>query len=149
MSSNEIVENTGQQAHIQTDNSKIFIGENRYERDNYVNNSLYNPISLEAGTVMGRIAATRVLVPVNAGASDGSQFPIGILAHDLDVDSGQTVQATICIYGDVNENKVKFYRNQYDLNTVVSSRNYRDRLKSDSAGIRLIPCDELSAFDNE
>lgn len=143
------VENTGSQAHFQTNTNKIFIGENRYENDSYVNNSLYDPITLEAGTVMGRIAATRILVPIQPSASDGSQYPVGILAQDLTVDSGDTVQAALCVYGDVAEDQIKFYNDQYDLNTVVSSRTLRDRIKGDTAGIRIIPSTDLTGFDNE
>jgi hypothetical protein len=143
-----VVQANEQQAHFTTDTGVLFLGDNRYEDNNYVNNSVYATITLEAGTVMGRVATTRVLLPCDKDASDGSQFPVGILAEDVVLAAGQTRRVTICIYGDVNESKVKFFLNQGDLNEVVSSRNYRDRLKSDTAGIRLIASTEMSGTDN-
>lgn len=146
MSSQVIVENTGQQAHITTDTSKIFLWNNRYDKESYVNNSFYNPIILPAGTVMGRVAATRRLVPYQGGASDGSQFPIGVLADDYTVDSGENIQVSLCISGDVNENELSWYYIGTGLDNVVSSRTVRDWLLL--SGINLVSATEMSAPDN-
>lgn len=148
MSTNNIVSNTGQQAFINTDTSKIFIWNNRYHTDSYVNNSTYDPITLLAGTVMGRIASTGILIPSKSDASDGSQFPYGILADDMIIAGGDTVKAPICISGDVVENKVVFTKIGDGLDTTVSSRRYRDRIMSDSAGIILVASTEMTDYDN-
>lgn len=140
--------NTGSQATFNTDTSKIFLFENRYETNNYINNSGYNPVTLLAGTVMARVAGTNILIPFSSKGSNGSQFPIGILADDYVVAAGTTVKASICIYGDVNINSVILAEQGDTLNTVVSNRTVRDKIKSESAGIRLIDSTEMTAFDN-
>ncbi len=140
--------NTGQQITTDYDLSKIFIWENRYEGDNYVNNSNYSPITLLAGTVMGRVSATGVIVPCLASAVDGSQIPVGILAQDIiGLVGGGTKSAAICIAGDVAEDKVIFYYSD-TLETVVSGRRYRDRIQGDTAGIVLRKRTEMTDFDN-
>lgn len=152
MAENTVVTNTGSQAHITTDTSRIFLYENRYETDSYVNNSGYNPITLLAGTVMGRVSATGVLVPWQKGSSDGSQTVVGILAQDLVIDAGATENAAVCIYGDVNESKVLFFNSAAtgaSLETVDNGRRMRDRIKGDTAGIRLIVSDEMTGYDNQ
>jgi hypothetical protein len=137
---------------VNTDTSKLFIGRNRYESDNYVNNSYYDPITLPAGTVMGRVAATNVLIPCQKGATDGSQYVVGILAQDLLIDSGDTVSAAVCVEGDVNENMISFFNSEatgMGLNTVVGDRTMRDRIAGDTVGIKLVPCEEMTDYDNQ
>lgn len=149
MSSASIRINTGQQITTDYDLSKIFLWNNRYENDSYVNNSGYSTIDLLAGTVMGRIASTGVLVPCLASAVDGSQFPIGILAQDvIGLPSGSTKQCAICVAGDVAAGKVIFKYGD-NLETVVSGRRFRDRIQSDSVGIKLVfNSTEMTDFDN-
>lgn len=146
MSSQTVITNDGNRAHVSTDTSKIFLWNNRYDNESYVNNSFYNPIVLPAGTVMGRVAATRRLVPYQGGASDGSQFPIGVLADDYTVDSGKNVQVSLCIAGDVNQDELNFYYVGTGLNNVVSSRTVADWLLL--VGINLVQSTEMSAPDN-
>lgn len=149
MSTNNIALNTGQQAIINTDLSRVFLWENRYQTDNYINNSTYDPITLYAGTVMGRIATTGVLIPSKSDASDGSQFPVGLLANDMIIDGGDTVPASICISGDVNASKVLFTKIGDGLDTTVDARRYRDRIAADTVGIRLIVSTEMTDYDNQ
>lgn len=148
MSKNEVKVNTGNTLFVNTDLGKVFIWENRYENDNYINNSSYDPIALVAGTVMGRVATTNKLAPCQSNASDGSQYPCGILAQDISLAEGETKQVSICTYGDVATEKVIFVKPGDGLNTVVSSRTYRDRIKADTAGVRLVDTDEMTDFDN-
>ena len=148
MSTVSTVLNNGQQAISNFELSKIFILNNRYENDNYINNSSYDPITILAGTLMGRIASTGVLVPLNASANDGSQFPLGILAQDLVVPGSTTVQGTICVSGDVAQEKViLFFGNTLD--TVVSGRRLRDLIGASTVGIKLVPGTEMTQFDNQ
>ena len=145
--SQDITLNSGNSFFINTDTSKIFLGfENRYEKDAYVNNSTYDPQTLLAGTVMGRIAATGAVVPLYPGAPDGSQFPVGILANELVIDAGDTMQAALCQSGDVNEAKIVFFYPGTSLDRVESSRTTRDWLTL--LGIKLVLADELSDYDN-
>ncbi len=140
--------NTGRQITTDFDLSKIFIWANRYETDNYVNNSNYNPITLLAGTLMGRVASTGVIVPCLASAVDGSQLPVGILAEDVvGLAGGATTLAALCIAGDVAEDKVIFYYGD-SLETVVSGRRYKDRIQADTVGIILRKRTEMTDYDN-
>jgi len=148
MSSNEVALNNGQQAIVNFDVSKIFVYGNRYAKANYTNSDSYDSVDLPAGTVMGRIAATGEVVPCASGASDGSQFPIGVLAQDYTVEAGDTVEVYFCVAGDVVESKLVFDGSD-DLDTVISSKTMRDRIGSDSVGIKLVPSTELTAEDNQ
>lgn len=139
--------NTNQQITTDYDVSKIFIWDNRYEADNYVNNSGYSTVTLQPGTVMGRIASTGILVPCLASAVDGSQFPIGILADTLVLAAGQTKGCMICISGDVAEDKLLFFYGD-TLETVVAGRRFRDRIQADTAGVILRKRTEMTDFDN-
>jgi len=141
--------NTGNQITSDYDLSKIFLFNNRYEADNYVNNYTYGSLNLLAGTVMGRIASTGSLVPCDASAVDGSQFPIGILAHDLlNLQSGEVrAGVTICISGDIAAEKLIFITGN-TLDTVVNGRRFRDRIQSDSVGLLLRTVTDMTDFDN-
>lgn len=139
----------GNQMNTKYSTEKIFIGENRFKKGEYVNNSSYDPIVLPAGRVMGRIASSKILVPCTSNATDGSQYPVGVLAHDLSVDSGDTVKATICVGGNVAEELLSFSKPGDTLDTVVSDRLFRDRLASDTMGLYLTPGSDHTAYDNE
>lgn len=147
MSENNTVLNNGQQAITNYDVSKIFIWGNRYSKANYTN-STYDPITLSAGTVMGRVSATQEIVPLESGASDGSQFPVGILSQSATVDEGDTVELAFCVEGDVVEEKV-ILSGLDTLSTVISGRSIRDRIGSDTVGIKLTAGTELTAYDNQ
>jgi len=147
MSTQTIVLNTGQQAIIDTDLAKIFVGQNRYEKANYTN-STYDPIDLVVGMVMGRVSATGLIKPLASGASDGSQFPVGVLAHTITVDDGETQELYFCVAGDVVADQLIFDGSD-TLDTVISSRRLRDRIGADTVGIKLITQNtEMTDFDN-
>lgn len=141
--------NTGQQITTDVELGKIFIWNNRYEYDNYVNNSNYNPQTILAGTAMGRVTTTGYLQPCNAAAVDGSQRPIGILAQDIiQLGGGATKKAAICVSGDVDANKVIFLFGD-TMETVVDGRRFKDRIQADSVGIKLVfGSTENTFFDN-
>lgn len=142
--------NTGQQATFDTDLSKIFLWENRYAKFPYTKvNSTYDDFTLPAGTLMGRKHATNYVVPLASGASDGSQYPVGVLAADVVVLAGDTFdgEISLCVYGDVNEDLLLLDGSD-TLNTVVSARTLRDRIGADTVGIRLLTVDELTKADN-
>ncbi len=138
---------SGNQARINTDLSKIFLRDNRYQKGNQINNSSYNPMTLVAGTLMGRISATGTLAPMYAPGADGTQFPVGLLAEDLEIDAGETKEITIVDFGDVAEDKVTFFWAGQTLETVVSSRRVRDHLQAQ--GIKLITAIEMTDYDNQ
>lgn len=140
--------NNGQQATFNLNFQKVFLYENRFETNNYVNNSGYNPITLLAGTVMGRVANSNVLIPFSSKSVNGGQFVVGILADDYTIQAGSTVQVSVCTYGDVNISALILAEQGDTLDTVVSNRTVRDKIKSESAGIRLITTTEMTDYDN-
>jgi hypothetical protein len=146
MSSQIITQPGLNQLFVRTDVSKIFLRDNRYQTGNQVNNSSYNPMNLVAGTLMGRISATGTLAPMYAPGADGTQFPVGVLAEDVSLDSGETKQITIVDFGDVAESKIVFFYSGQTLETVVSSRRVRDYLQAQ--GIKLISGFEMTKYDN-
>lgn len=147
MSENNIVLNTGQQAIINYDTTKIFLWDNRYENANYTN-STYDPITLDAGTLMGRISATGAIVPLTSGASNGSQFPYGILNQTRTIAAGATVSLAVCVGGDVAKEKVIFQGSD-TFATVVSGKRLDDRIAGDTLGIKLVAGTQLTGFDNQ
>lgn len=144
MSTQSIVENTGVQAIINTDLSRIFLWENRYASANF-NNELYDPLVMKAGKLLGRVAATQTLALCDTDSTDGSQYPIGILAEDVTIEDGETKQVAYCIYGDVAEDKIILNGND-TLSSVVGGQSLRDRIAM--MGVRIIPSTEMTAFDN-
>lgn len=138
--------NTGQQATTNYDLSKIFLWNNRYDSESYVNNSNYNPVTILAGTVMGRVTLTGVLVPLDASQINGSQFPVGILAQDIVLAAGATKACTICIRGDVNGRKLIFWTGN-TLNTPVANRILKDHLQDQ--GIIIKQSTEMTDYDNQ
>jgi len=129
------------------DNAKIFIWDNRYEQGEFTNPSTVDAV-LAKGTLMGRVSATQKLKPLASGASDGSQFPVGILADDYTVDYLETANLTICIGGDVAEELV-ILNGSDTMDTVISGRSIRDRIAGDTLGIKLVSGTQMTAFDNQ
>ena len=149
--SQTIVNNTGNFAQVNTDNTKIFIGDNRYQEFPYAKvNSTYDDIVVPAGTVMGRIGSTLKVIPLTSAASDGSENPVGILAEDITVLAGEsyTKDVTLCVYGDVNTNKV-ILQGDDTLSTLISSRPIHDLIGASTVGIKLVSSTENTNFDNQ
>ncbi len=147
MSSNSIVLNTGQQMIINTDLSKIFVWNNRYESGTYTN-ATYDTVALAAGTVMGRVSATGKLKPLASAAVDGSQYPVGVLADDYSVEEGEDQELAVCVAGDVDQNKLVF-DGADTLSTVIDGRQLRDRIAGDTVGIKLVGGEPMTAYDNQ
>lgn len=146
MSSQNVVYNNGNAAIINTDTSKIFIWDNRYENGLF-NNSAYTAVTLRAGMLMGRNATTNYLKQLESGASDGSQIPLGILAHDIIIPASSVQQISICVSGDVAEETV-ILSGTDTLDTIIDSRRLKDRINADTVGIRLIAKTEMTGHDN-
>ena len=148
MSKVTIISNTGNQATANYDVSKIFVFNNRYESA-ALNNSEYDPMIMPAGTVMGRIAGSNTLFPCYSKATDGSQYPIGILSADVSILDGTTLIVPICVSGDVVQDKIVFFNPSDTLSTVVSGRTMFDRIGSDTVGIKIVPNNENTYLDNQ
>lgn len=152
------ISNSGSnQLFVNTDTSKIFLGNNTSENESYINNSSYNPITILGGTVIGRITGTDIIVPWRNDVTDGSQYPIGLLAGDIVVDAGATRKAGIIVGGRIAAEKVVAYQLsnqsvdttlqlQITLQHGAGTTRLKDALQS--IGLHLIYSTEMTAFDN-
>lgn len=144
----ELVSSNANSAHARYDHSKIFLFGLRTDTGSFDWENTGYDNDLVPGTVLGRVSATGKLVPFDSTASDGSQFPIGILYGDLGtVEAGDTLAAacTYAMAGDVASAKLVFQGTD-TLNTVVSSRQVRDWLAL--LGFKLVTSVENTAYDN-
>lgn len=144
MSTNNQRVNTGSQATTDYDLSKIFIWNNRYHSGQYTN-SVYDPETLSPGQVLGRISATNKLAKCFSTSTDGSQYPIGVVAETLVVVEGSTVNLTFCNKGDVVADKLIFEGND-GLQAVVSGKTMFDMLQA--AGLNIVNNTEQTDYDN-
>ncbi len=143
---NQRLYNPAGQVTTDYDLSKLFIWNNRFESDSYLNNSGYNPLTLKAGTIMGRVASSNTLAPCISGALDGSQYPIGVLAQDVySLAQGASQKVSICINGDVNSYLLIFLGGD-SLTTVINGRTMQDWLQS--YGLLIRTSTEMTDFDN-
>jgi len=147
MSSNSQVLNTGQQATTNYSTSKLIIGDNEFEQATYTNNDSYDDLELSEGLVLGRIAADNEVTAMTSGASDGSQFPIGVLFGDVTIPAGESATVTMVTSGRINENSISLSGSD-TLATVVSDKTIRDRIGSDSIGLVLVGSEDLTNYDN-
>ena len=147
--------NNGQQAISNYDLSKIFVFQNRYQVRS-LNNSEYSPMTLLAGTVMGAIKGTGTstakpsVFPCVSTATDGSQYPIGILAADITIQDGVIGNVPICTMGDVIASKVIMWNAPTDtLSSVPNGGNktYYDELNG--LAIKMVDNTENSYLDNQ
>lgn len=146
--SQESLNEGANQLFVGTNSSQIFLGNNLTANESYVNNSDYDPITLEKGTLMGRIAGTDILTPCISSATDGSEQPVGVLMQDLTIDDGDTKKACICTGGRVAAEKVVLYHPTESLNTQVDGVRYKDLIARNTT-IQLIYSDEIGGdYDN-
>ena len=141
------VNQTDSQLHVDYDVAKIFLGENRYATGKYTNGT-GAAVTLAAGTLLGRVSADELLLPLASGATDDSNIPLGILSHTVTVADGASATLTFAVEGDIAQEKVIFQGSD-DYATVVADRTLRDRIGADTVGIKLVSTTENTAFDNQ
>ena len=150
MSSVENTLNTSNQQTTRYNVNIIFLRDNKYKTMPY-NNSSYDDVTLTAGTVMGRIGSSDYVVPCNAGSSDGSEYPVGILAEDVTAEASADTDIPICVSGEVAQEYINFDDPDDTLNTIVSSdgvnRRYKDLI--DQIGVILVLGTDQTGYDNE
>ena len=148
MASSELRDTNRNQGTLDRDFSKIFVFDNRYENVTFLNNTGAE-LDLLPGTVVGRITATGEVAPLDAGAADGSQFPIGIVQSGIDgLADAATADIAICVSGDVVEDKIVLVNGETLDGTTISGKILRDRIGSDTVGVKLVASEELTNFDN-
>lgn len=145
--STTVTSQTTNQLFVDYDVSKIFVFDNFYKPGTLLNAS-GGVKSFPPGTLIGRIGSSDKLVPCASGATDGSQFPLGILLSDVvDLADAGEAAVDICISGDVVRTKV-IYDDTDTQETVVALRRLKDRINADTMGINLVDSDELTGTDN-
>lgn len=127
------------------DNRKMFIFQNNYLTGE-VNAGGYEDLVIPLGTLLGRVASTGELVPLASGASDGSQYPVGVAATNYTIADGDTATVTYCSGGEIDASMIVFDGSD-DLDTVVDGRQLRDHLQM--AGFVLRNVTQLGEFDNQ
>ncbi len=137
--------NTGSQLYTNYSYDKIFIGCNTFENADLTASG--SDVTVEMGTLMGRIHATGKIIPLVAAATDGSQYPLGITAAKYEVLDGATQTMSLCVSGEVEETLITL-NGAETLDTVVSGRRLRDRIASDTLGIKLRNSTEMTVADN-
>jgi len=145
---------TSQQVIANTNKEKLFIGDNTFQKGNLLNNSSYNNLVIPMGTVVGRIGETGTLVPLSHNSNDGSQHPVGVLAHDVELDAAETQSnVTICDGGEVAEELLTFNSGTATtLESVVtnpSGQNRRVRDLLQDQGIKLRTRTHMTNYDNQ
>jgi len=148
MSTQETTLQNGNQLNVNTDSTKIFVWNNRYDSAESTTNSGYDDVTWPAGTLLGKVSATGLVKPLVSAAVDGSQYPIGILKEDAVIPAGDSLVLTFCVAGDVVESKVDLAGSD-TMDTVISGRSIRDRIGADTVGIKLVGQDQLTGTDNE
>lgn len=128
------------------DVKKIFIFDNNYDVAN-LTNSTYDAIDYPAGLILGQVAATGEVVPLNSAASDGSQYPIGILSANVTIEGGDTREVPFCVAGDVAEEMLVF-TDADTLETVIEGKQLRARIGSDTVGVKLRFGTDQTRYDN-
>jgi|TARA_R110001599_G_scaffold349527_1_gene577986 hypothetical protein len=129
------------------DVSKIFVWDNHYIIGEMKNSSA-SEVTVAVGTVVGRIHATGKINPLTSTATDGSKWPVGILADEYTIAAGATINVGVCVSGGVVQDKIVLVLAGDTLDTVIDTRQLRDRIASDTLGVRLVPSTELSGTDN-
>ena len=96
------------------------------------------------GTLAANIATTTVGSLVQP---DGAQYPVGVLAETITLAIGAEANINYCISGTVNESMVILAAGD-TLDTVIEYKRIRDRIKSDTKGIRLEAVTDDTFYDN-
>lgn len=139
--------NTSNQLITNYNTSKLLLGNNSFEEGTYTNDGY--DVTLTEGTVMGRISATGKVIPLESDASDGSQYPIGVLAQTQEVAEGDDAILSICTAGKVDQGLLVFNKDGDSLSTVVDGRQLKDRIAGDTVGIVLKAATENTDYDNQ
>lgn len=128
------------------DVKKIFVWDNRYDKA-ILTNSTYDAIDYPAGLILGRVASTGEVVPLQSAAVNGSQYPVGILSADVTIEGGDSIEVPFCVAGDVAEELV-VTTGADTLETIISGRRLRDRIGSDTVGVKLRLGTDQTRLDN-
>jgi len=130
------------------DRTKFLLGDNDFSRADYIDSGAGS--TLAAYLVVSRISATGKLVPWVIAASDGSEFPVGLVwlggAASIAVAASATKSIEYVNKGKVNKDLIAF-PNAETLASVVKGMGRLDDWL-ESLGLVLESGIELTAVDN-
>lgn len=126
-------------------NEHLLMFDNQFESATFTNSDAYET-TLLIGTVMGRIASTGKVVPIDKDNVDGSQYPIGVLVANYTVADGEDATVRMVVGGEINGNMLVF-PNDETVETVIATRRIKDWMQL--ANFKLSYPDELSELDNQ
>jgi hypothetical protein len=139
-----------------TDVSKIFGAGRRSDYGTYatITNSTYTDTYIPAGTVVGRAtsgANAGLIVPFTSGATDGSQFVVGILMNDIYVPAGATITGQQVYYvneGDVFTNMLVLQGSDTLQTICANGRTVWDKIGAEAVAIKLVRTEQMTDFNN-
>ena len=106
MSEVTVITQTQNQMTTNYDVSKFALGNNTFIKANYTDSG--SGSTLVQGTVMGRVASTGKVVVLNPSATDGSQYPVGVVVETITVTASATVELTLVNRGRIDNSKLTF-----------------------------------------
>jgi hypothetical protein len=149
---------TNNQLATNYDSSKLLLGFNFFTKEVYTAGGA--DVTLVQGLVMGKIASTGKIVPLDKDAVDGSQYPVGIIVETQIILANATKTLTLVNKGKIASAKVVF-ADVETLDTLivltldaestpassVHSKSIKDLLQN--MGFVLETTEELSVNDNQ
>lgn len=156
MSEINTVLQTGSQLTTNYDRSKIFLGGNRFKTGSFKNIGA-EEITLVAGTLIAKVTANTIetdnvigyLREYDSGDEEGGAIPVGILAQEIKVGAGETVEnVNYCIAGDYDLDALVLPNGSDTLDTVVNGKAIREHIIAETQLIG-VSVDQLSAYDNQ
>jgi hypothetical protein len=130
------------------DTQKILLGKNFFDGGNVAASGA--DVVLPKGIVVGQIAATLKIIPLEAGAGDGSEIPFGIAHCDVTVVDGTDQDLKFVNKGKVNENLINF-SDATTLDTLVGPAGFQRTVRAylNYLGLILTPSTEMTGVDNQ
>jgi len=136
--------NTRNQLYTNISSDKILLGNNSFAERTF--GAYGTDMVIDAGTIVARLPGSGEIVPWKADATDGTQYPAGLLLEQLTVADGEKVDTTIVNKGKVAREQIRFWYAGQDFSSVVDNRRVEDWLLD--LGLEIEAADELTEFDN-
>jgi len=147
MSSVTQISSTNNQQITNYDVSKLLLGGNEFVD---IDLTASGEVVLLPGMIMGKVGATGLLLAADKDATDGSQFPVGVVIEGKTIADGETKSIRLVNKGAISEDKLNFLSIE-TLDTLIGAannqRSYRDYLND--LGLILQTGTELTAIDNQ
>jgi hypothetical protein len=130
------------------DTSKILLGNNEFNTADVTASGA--DVVFSAGDVLGQIAATAKLVLLDNTATDGSQYPFGVIYQDQTIADGVTATVSVVNKGKINKNLLTFGGSTTLASTVGAASNLKTiDAELNGLGLTLKAGVEMSGLDNQ